>query len=155
MTISRCTLAFATLVGLIASALAGGVEFVPLQNYVGQTPAIEKDPAALGYVADRCSALYMVFARGLEDETDPERQRIKREALSAGEKFMGAAARLMMRGTRIELKDALKRTSITVVGLSELYVDRIDAARLRAGNMFADPLIAGDFATCKGLLAKM
>ena len=37
----------------------------------------------------------------------------------------------------------------------DLYADRIETARLRAGNMFADPLIAADFGTCNGLLQKL
>ena len=47
------------------------------------------------------------------------------------------------------------RTSKTIIKLSDLYADRIETARLRAGNMFADPLIAADFGTCKGLLQKL
>jgi hypothetical protein len=31
----------------------------------------------------------------------------------------------------------------------------IEAARVRAGDMYADPLILGDFGLCKGLLAKL
>jgi hypothetical protein len=106
-------------------------------------------------VADRCSALYTVFAKGLAQETDPERQKVKDQALNAGEKFMGLAVKSLMLGTTIELKDALVRTRKIVVEVRNLYIDRIEAARNRAGDMFADSLILGDFGVCKGLLAKL
>lgn len=154
MTIFRLPLGTLALIGFTAAALAGEVQFVPLQDYISQ-PGVGKDPAALGYVADRCSALYAVFGKNLEAEIDPERQKLMAEAHNAAEKFMGLAARLMMRGTTIEMKDAFARTANIVIELGNLYGDRIEAARLRAGNMFADPLIAGDFGTCKSLLAKM
>ena len=144
----------AALLALAIPAFAAEVQFVPLQNYIGQ-PGVEKDPAALGYVADRCSALYTAFAKGLEQETDPERQKVKDQALNAGEKFMGLAVKSLMLGTTIELKDALVRTRKIVVEVRNLYIDRIEAARNRAGDMFADPLILGDFGVCKGLLAKV
>jgi len=142
------------LLALACPTFAAEMQFVPLRDYVGQ-PGIEKDPVALGYIAERCSAIYLVFGKNLEKETDFERRKFKDEALGAGEKFMGFATQLMMRGTTIELKDALPRIQKIVVEMGNLYTDRIEAARVRAGNMFADPLIAGDFATCKGLLAKM
>jgi hypothetical protein len=148
------TIYAAALLALAAPALVAEVQFIPLQDYIAQ-PSVVNDPAALGYIADRCSALYAVFGKNLEDETDPERRKIMAEAHSAAEKFMGLAARAMMGGTTIQMKDAFARTAKTVVQLGDLYADRIDAARNRAGNMFADPLIAGDFATCKGLLGKL
>ena len=147
---------FATALLALAApaALAAELQFVPLQDYIGQ-PGVEKDPAAISYVAQRCAALYAVFGKNLEDETDPERRKFMVEAHSAAEKFMGLAAREMMSGTTIQMKDAFARTAKTVVQLGDLYVDRIEAARNRAGNMFADPLIAGDFAICKGRLGKL
>src|SRR4051812_24593823 len=110
------------LVAMTASASAAEVQFVPLQDYIGQ-PGIEKDPAASGYVFNRCSALYAVFAK-LEGETDPERQKIMAEAGSSFEKFMDLAARQMMVGTTIEMKDVF-----AIIKLSDLYADRIEAAR--------------------------
>jgi len=106
-------------------------------------------------VADRCSALYTVFAKGLAQETDPERQKVKDQALNAGEKFMGVAVQSLRLGTTIELKDAMIRTRNIVVEVGNLYTDRIEAARVRAGDMFADPLILGDLGVCKGLLPKL
>lgn len=142
----------AALVVLAAPVIAAEVQFVPLQTYIAQ-PGVEKDPAALGYVADRCSALYAVFGKNLEEETDPERRRIMAEAHVAAEQFMGIAARLMMQGTTIDMKDAFSRTANTVVQIGNLYAERIEAVRNRTGNMFNDSLIAGDFASCKGLLS--
>jgi|SRR5215471_6621510 len=46
-------------VALLAPALAAEAQLVPLQDYIGQS-GVEKDPVALGYVAERCSALYSV-----------------------------------------------------------------------------------------------
>ena len=149
------TLGFAAaLLALAIPAFAAEVQFIPLQDYIGQ-PGVEKDPAALGYVAERCSALYTVFAKGLEQETDPERQKVKNQALNAGEKFMGVAVQSLRLGTTIELKDAMIRTRNIVVEVGNLYTDRIEAARVRAGDMFADPLILGDLGVCKGLLPKL
>ena len=99
-----------------------------LQDYIGQA-GVEKDPAALGYVAERCSALYTVFAKGLEQETDPERQKVKNQALNAGEKFMGVAVQSLRLGTTIELKDAMIRTRNIVVEVGNLYTDRIGDPR--------------------------
>jgi len=144
----------AALLALAIPAFAAEVQFIPLQDYIGQ-PGVEKDPAALGYVAERCSALYTVFAKGLEQETDPERQKVKNQALNAGEKFMGVAVQSLRLGTTIELKDAMIRTRNIVVEVGNLYTDRIEAARVRAGDMFADPLILGDLGVCKGLLPKL
>jgi hypothetical protein len=142
------------LVAMAASASAAEIQFVPLQDYIGQA-GIEKDPAALGYIAERCSALYGVWAKNLVEETDPERRKLMLESYGAFEKFKAMAARQMMVGTTIELKDAIARTSNMVIKLSEFYADRIEAARLRSNNMFSDPLITGDVATCKGLLQKL
>jgi len=144
----------AALLALAIPAFAAEVQFIPLQDYIGQ-PGVEKDPAALGYVAERCSALYTVFAKGLEQETDPERQKVKNQALNAGEKFMGVAVQSLRLGTTIELKDAMIRTRNIVVEVGNLYTDRIEAARVRAGDMFADPLILVDLGVCKGLLPKL
>jgi hypothetical protein len=141
----------ALLLSLTAPAFADDMKFIPLQDFINQSGAA-KDPASIGYVMSRCSALYSVFAKNLEGETDPERQKRKAEWYNAGERFMGAAAGLMMNGTTIEIKDALARTGGIVVGIGNLYVDRIEQARLLTGNMFTDTLIAGDFTTCKGLL---
>jgi hypothetical protein len=44
------------------AALAAEVQFVPLQDYIGQ-PGVEKDPAAISYVATLCRAV-----RGLREE---------------------------------------------------------------------------------------
>ena len=148
------TMFAAVLLALNCASTAGEVQFVPLTDYIGQ-PGVATDPAALGYIAERCSALYAVFGKNLEGETDPERQRIMAEVHSSAEKFMGLAARQMMRGTRIEMKDAFARTANIVIQLGNLYADRIDAVRLRTNNMFTDPLIAGDFATCKGLVSML
>jgi hypothetical protein len=60
----------------------------------------------------------LVFAKNLEGETDPERPKFMAEALSAGEMFMGTAVQLMMRGTTIEMKDALTRTRSIIVELA-------------------------------------
>ena len=145
---------WAAFFALTAGARAAEVQFVPLQEYIGQ-PGIEKDSAALGYIAERCSALYGVWAKNLIEETDPERRKLMLESYGAFEKFKAMATRQMMVGTTFEMKDAVARTSDMIIKLSGLYADRIEMTRLRAGNMFADPLIAGDFATCKALLAKM
>jgi hypothetical protein len=145
----------AALIFIAAATLAvAEVQLIPLQDYIGQR-GIEADPVALGYVASRCSALYAVFARDLEQETAPERQKFRSEAIGSGERFMGVAVRLLMVETTITLDDALARTRKTIAELGNLYTDRIEAARLRAGNMFTDGLIAGDLRICKSLLAKM
>jgi hypothetical protein len=138
---------------LFAPALAAEAQLVPLQDYIGQS-RVEKDPVALGYVAERCSALYSVFGKNLEGETDPERQRVMAEAFNAGERFMGLAVKLMISGTTM-CGGCPAANSKNVADLGNLYIDRIEAARLRTGNMFSDHLIVGDFATCKGLLAKL
>jgi len=83
-----------------------------LQDYIGQS-RVEKDPVALGYVAERCSALYSVFGKNLEGETDPERQRVMAEAFNAGERFMGLAVKLMISGTTIGVEVVLRRTQKT------------------------------------------
>jgi len=146
------------LVSLLAldstAPLAAELQFIPLQDYMAQR-GVADDPAAQSYMMSRCAALYVVIAKGMDGETDPERQKVKAETYGAGEKFVGAAAALSMRGTTIEMKDAFAQTAKTVVRLSNLYVDRIEAARLRTNNMFSDTLIAGDVSTCKALLAKL
>ena|SRR5215831_6704021 len=97
---------------LFAPALAAEAQLVPLQDYIGQS-RVEKDPVALGYVAERCSALYSVFGKNLEGETDPERQRVMSEAFNAGERFMGLAVKLMISGTTIGVEVVLRRTQKT------------------------------------------
>ena len=97
---------------LFAPALAAEAQLVPLQDYIGQS-RVEKDPVALGYVAERCSALYSVFGKNLEGETDPERQRVMAEAFNAGERFMGLAVKLMISGTTIGVEVVLRRTQKT------------------------------------------
>src|SRR3982074_102159 len=103
-----------TLVAMTAAAFAAELQFVPLQDYIGQ-PGVEKDPAALGYIAQRCSALYGVWAKNLEDETDPERPKLMVEERGAFAKFMARAAGHMMVGTTIEMKDAFARTSNLII----------------------------------------
>jgi hypothetical protein len=130
----------------------GQPQLVPLTTYINQP--IEKDPAAMAYLASRCSALYSVFGLKLEPETDPERQRVSKQVLATAEKFMNKAVMLNMTGTKLELKDAMAMTSKTVVGLATLYSDRIENQKLRTNNMFDDKLIATDFDVCKTLAAK-
>jgi hypothetical protein len=132
------TMFAAVLLALNCASTAGEVQFVPLTDYIGQ-PGIATDPAALGYIAERCSALYAVFGKNLEGETDPERQRIMAETHSSAEKFMGLAARQMMRGMTIEMKDAFARTANIVVQLGNLYTDRIDSVRLRQQHVYRPP----------------
>ena len=110
---------------------------------------------AIGYVMTRCSALYTVFVKMLEVETDPERQNVKVQYFNTAERFMGLAAQMMMHGATIDLKDALSQTRTQVVSLGNIYIDRISEAKLRTNNMFDDPVIAGDFTVCKELLNKM
>jgi hypothetical protein len=127
-----------------------------LQDYINGEPGFEKDPAAMGYVADRCAAFYMALSKTLEPETDPQRRQFRNEVLNpAAEKFMGVAVRFLMLGSTIDLQDALKRTQQTEIAIGNLYIDRIAAAKARTNYMFDDPLIASDLATCKSLLAKL
>lgn len=139
---------------LSVPAVADEAQLVPLENYIAQ-PGVDKDPAAIGYVMTRCSALYTVFAKMLEVEIDPERQKAKAQNMSTGERFMGFAVQMMMHRTTIELKDALLRTQKLTVALGNIYIDRITEAHVSTNNMFDDPLITGDFTVCKGLLEKM
>jgi hypothetical protein len=137
-------------------ASAADVQFIPLQDYINRDPGFEKDPAAMGYVADRCAAFYIALSKGLEQETDPQRQQFRNEVLNpTAEKFMGVAVKFLMIGTTIELKDAMKRTQQTEVAIATLYIDRIAAAKARTNYMYDDPLLAGDLAICKSLLAKL
>jgi hypothetical protein len=127
-------------------------QLVPLATYINAP--IEKDPAALAYLASRCSALYSIFAVKLEPETDPERQRVMRQMIATAEAFMGKAVQLNMTGTTLGVKEASAATSNTVVGLGKLYSDRIESQKLLTSNMFDDELIATDFDVCKSLAAK-
>jgi len=151
--LTRAAMPFAIVIlfAVAVPAVAAEVQLVPLQDYVSQ-PGVGKDPVAAGYVMERCSALYAVFAKNLEGETDLERQKVMNQFNNVGEQFMGVAVRLMMQGTTIEVNDALARIQKIVVDLGNLYTDRISAVRLRTNNMFSDALIAGDFVTCKGLI---
>ena len=134
------------------SVLAQGslTGLISLQDYINQKD-VEKDPVALGYIASRCSALYAVFTKGVEAETDPERQGAYTEWTQTAENFMSMATRLMMSGATITFKDALDREKVIVVKLGNIYSDRIEDARLRTNNMFSDPLIFGDFTVCRAL----
>jgi hypothetical protein len=145
-------IAFFTLLSFSTLAVAQNnlPQMLPLQAYIAQS-GIEKDPAALGYIASRCSALYAVFAKGMEGETDPERQRAQAEWVQIAEKFMGIATKTMMTGSTIEFQNALVKEKDTIVKLGNMYTERIDDARLRTNNMFSDSLIAGDFSVCKTL----
>jgi hypothetical protein len=125
-------------------------QLIPLQDYINQV-GVEKDPAALGYIASRCSALYADFAKGMEGESDPQRQKAKDDWTQIAERFMGRATQMMMSGTTIEFKDALQREASIVVKLGNIYTERIEATRLRTNNMFDDSLIAGDFKVCATL----
>jgi hypothetical protein len=122
----RLTLGWAFAAGLHVLSSAAEDQFVPLSSYLAQDDAAA-DPAALGYLASRCSALYSVFAKNLEGEIDPERKDFRARALNAGEKFMGLAVQSTMSGTMIEINDALARVRNIIVGLSNIYTDRIFA----------------------------
>jgi hypothetical protein len=136
------------------TSLPSQVKIIPLKDYLAQ-PNIEKDPAALGYLAARCSALYSIFAANLIQETEPDRKKLEMQTAATGEKFLELAASQMMRGTTLNAKDASQRQEDVVVDLAQLYTQRIAAIKLRTNNMFDDPLIAGDFNTCKVLAAKL
>ena len=142
------------LIGLSVPALAAEAQIVPLKNYIEQ-PGVVKDPAAMGYVMERCAAFYAVFSKGLEGEMAPDRLRLKEETTTAAAKFWTAAVQLMMRGTTIQQKNAEARTADRIVDLGNLYAIRIAEAKLRNNNMFSDSLIAGDVNACKAILAKM
>lgn len=130
----------------------GAPQLVPLTTYINGE--IEKDPAAMAYLVSRCSALYSIFALKLEHETDPERQRVRRQMLANAEKFMGKAAQFNMAGTNLEVKESFAQTTKTVVALGKLYSDRIENQKLLTSNMFDDELIATDFDVCKTLAEK-
>jgi len=134
-----------------ASVFAAGTKFVPLKEYLAQ-PGVEKDPAALGYVMHRCSALYAVIAKNFEGESDPERKKIQAQLVDAVGTFSVLAIQLMMRGTTMTVKEAQERVINITADLGNLYGERIAAIRLRTNNMFDDPLIAGDAATCGAVL---
>ena len=135
-------------------ATQGGAQLIPLQDYINQ-PDVEKDPAALGYVFHRCSALYAVVVKGFEPETDPERVKLRNSLTDLVNKFSLAAIRLMMKGTNLSEGEAEKKVLDLIGDLANLYAKRIEAIRLRTNNMFDDPLIAGDMAVCKALAAKL
>ena len=145
-------IAFSPLLSFPTLALAQNSlpQLVPLQAYIDQSD-IEKDPAALGYIASRCSALYAVFAKGMEGETDPDRQRAKVEWTQIAENFMGTAEKTMMIGSTIEFQNAVAKEKDIIVKLGNMYTERIEDARLRTNNMFSDSIIAGDFSVCKTL----
>ncbi len=133
------------------SVFAAGTSFVPLKDYLAH-PGIEKDPASLGYVMHRCSALYAVIAKNFEGEADPERKKTQANLIDAVGKFSVAAVQLMMRGTTMDAKEAQNRVVNITVDLGNLYGERIAAIRLRTNNMFDDALIASDYATCGAVL---
>jgi hypothetical protein len=128
------------------------LQLVPLATYVNQP--IENDPAAVAYVFTRCSALFSVYALKLEPDTDPERQRVRKLMIANAENFMGSATQLNMVGSKLEVKDAIAMTKKQVVGLGQIYFNRIEYQKLLTSNMFDDKLIAGDFDICKTLAAK-
>jgi hypothetical protein len=138
---------------LTSPAVAAGM-FVPLKDYLAQ-PGIQEDPAALGYVMHRCSALYEVEMGMLEGETDPERQKLKVELGDAVGKFMNVALRLMLHGTTRDPATAQDRLTGIVTNLGHLYAERIEAAQLRSNDVFDDPLIASDLTVCKGFAEKI
>jgi hypothetical protein len=141
-------LSLAILIG--PGALAENPQFEPLTTYLQQD--ISKDPVALGYVAIRCSALYLVFAAMLAEETDSERQQVKALDIQASEKFQNIALKMEMARTTTTLKDAGRRVSQTLTTISLLYNERIKKAKALTNNMFSDPLITSDFSACKTLL---
>lgn len=151
----RMKVAIALAAALVVATpfLAQSQEFVPLTTYVQQD--IAKDPVALGYVAIRCSALYLVFSAMLQDEIGPERQQQRESFTQASLKFQEIALKAQMTGTTTALKDAGRDVGQTLTSVSLLYNDRIKRAKALNNNMFSDPLIAGDFNTCKTLLSHL
>jgi hypothetical protein len=124
---------------------ADNQQFIPLNAYIGQ--GVGNDPAALGYVAIRCSALYLVFAAMLDDETAPERQQQKASFLQASETFQSVALKMRMTGTTTTLQEAARNEGQTLTAVSLLYNERIKQTKALTNNMFSDPLIEGDFST--------
>jgi hypothetical protein len=116
LTIQLLTAAFFALLPCTTSAFGQGgpPQLISLQDYINQN-AVEKDPVALGYIANRCSALYAVFTKGVEGETDPERKKAYAEWTQTAEDFMGKATRMMMTGTKMTLEDALAREKNIIV----------------------------------------
>jgi hypothetical protein len=139
--------AAAVAVGLVAGSGSAEPQFVPLQQYLAQ-PGVTNDPVAAGYVAERCAAFYAVFAKRLEGETAPARQQARTQALATAERFLDIATNSMMYGTTIDFLSALDRTKTTVLAIGRLYSDRMERARNLTGDMFSDPLIAGDLTVC-------
>lgn len=128
---------------------ANNPQFIPLNDYIGQGQG--NDPVALGYVAIRCSALYLVFTAMLDGETAPERQQQKASFFEASEKFQGVALKMEMAGTTTALKEAAQHIGQTLTAMSLLYKERIIQTKNLTNNMFDDFLIAGDYSTCQKL----
>ena len=146
----KLAIAVAAALVFTSAALAQSQQFVPLATYLQQD--IAKDPAALGYVATRCSALYLVFSAMLEDEVAPERQKQRQSFMQASLKFQEIALKARMTGTTTALKDAGRDVGQTQNAVALLYNERITHAKTLSNNMFSDPLISGDFNACKVLL---
>ena len=136
----------------VASTAAAELQLVPLEDYLSQNH-IGGDPAAMAYVAKRCAAWYLVFAKGLEGETDPARQQALRQADAKAEKFLEFATKLEMSGRTIDPQTSLAHVKDGVVAIAKLYQNRIDHAQNLTGNMFSDPLLAGDLKICGALAA--
>jgi hypothetical protein len=123
---------------------------VPLTEYLAQ-PGTANDPVAVGYVMERCAALYTVFAANLEGETAPERQDVQRQSTAAAANFISAAITLMQRGTTMDTKEAGARVNTITTALAKRYVEIFASVRLSNPNLSSDPMVAGDFATCGSL----
>jgi hypothetical protein len=129
---------------------ADNPQFMPLMTYVQQQD-IAKDPVALGYVAIRCSSLYLVFVAMLDDETAPERQQRKAVYAQASETFQRIAFSMRMAGTTTTAESAVRDVGQSLTAISRLYQDRIRQAKDLNNNMFSDSLILGDFNGCETL----
>jgi hypothetical protein len=135
-------------------AMAQIQSLMPLDQLIAEDPHAADDLRTVEYIAVRCSALYIAFAKALDNETQADRIRTKEDFKTISSNFMGTANNIEVNTKDKGTDTRIKELPHQVLKLANIYIDRMSDYRLRLGNGMLDPIVKADVSVCQPMARK-
>jgi hypothetical protein len=127
---------------------------MPLDDLIKQDPQASTDLPTVEYIAVRCAALYIAFAKTLDNETQADRIRLKDEFKVISQNFFGTAINIAMAHKNKGTDAYIENVPHDELTLANIYMDRMNDARLRLGNGLLDQVVKADRDICQPMAVK-
>ena len=128
---------------LFIPSLSWGGKLLPLSDYLIQHNPT--DPAVLEYVEYRCVSGWFGVAKIIENQ-DPVTSQL----------YQNNATELMMRlvdkymtNNFVNKSEALENVTISVINISNIYIDEMNSNWQKTGNYFMNTYVEDDMLLCK------